>query len=243
MRYFLYATIRSMSPEPLAKERLGQHELSVKRVIRQYEQPLLNGLWNTWGDKMLPNGQKRRWFVCNPGDIALSRIVNWITSVPIIADGDRYNQEHLSISPDYFCSPPGSTVQERADHTFLSYFNGKGDVIHIDPTWQLTWGKKKNLTGSDNLQDAIIVRKIPVSDYERVLREEYYLTQFDPTREEERAFLAYHQTSYDVASAYRKYLAQHTDSITEQLPDRTNRYGQTLVEFIRTFIPEWTGIK
>ena len=239
----IYVTIHAMSPEPLTKERLGLHELRVKQLVTQYEQPLLSGLWKTWGDKNLPNGQKRGWFVCNPGDIILSRIINWKTGIPIVADGDRYNEEHLSISPDFFCFPPGSTVKERADHTFLSYFNGKGDVIHIDPTWQLTWGDRKHLVGSDNLHGTIIIRKISVSDYERVLREEYYLNPFDPTLEQEKEFLEYYQTSYNTTSAYVNYLSQHTDAITEQPTDRTNRYGQALTEFICTLIPEWTGIR
>lgn len=244
-----------MSPEAGTKEHLGHRELALRGTIAKYEQPLLTGLWNRWGGQTLKNGQRKRgWLVCGPGTIALSRLINWETGIPILKDGDPNTQEHLRLSRTYFYDPPGGEIQDRIDHEFLTYFNGKSQAMHIDLTGPLTWGEKKHLTGEDELRSAIHMQKFPVADYEDALRNIYHLYPFDPTSELVRRVFEYYQQPLPAADAQDAWFtARNSDTITKAIPfsiitgkpnwDTYERYGLHLAEFIRTFLPQWNGIK
>jgi hypothetical protein len=249
MKYILYATICSMSPEPLIKERIGQHELTISYITAYYEQPLLQGIWNRWGQQT-SNGHKRGWLNCSPSRNTLIRINNWKSGIPIKANGDPYREEHLQASRAYFYNSPDCRVQDRVDHKFLSYFNGNGYVTHIDPTWRLTWGDKKHLTGNDDLRGSIIIERYPVSKYEEILREKYHLYPYDPENKAlQEAYAYYGETPLSLDETEIYFRACNSDQITSEMQlwqpsrDSYKRDGPPLAEFIRIFIPEWTGIK
>jgi hypothetical protein len=177
-----YVKIQLMSPEVTTKELLGRHEFAVGYLTKGYEQPLLKGLWNRWGTQEISYGDqkgKRGWYVCGPGTITLSRIINSKTGIPILKDGDVNNQEHLRVSRPFFYRPPDGNIEAMTDHDVLEYFNGFGSVTLIDVTGPLTFGNKKNLKGEDNLKGAILLRRLPVSEYYDVMARDYHLYPLD----------------------------------------------------------------
>ncbi|HSX10049.1 MAG TPA: hypothetical protein VLF93_07890 [Candidatus Saccharimonadales bacterium] len=243
-----------MSPEVNVKEKLGRHEFAVGYLTRLYEQPLLQGLWDRWGMQEMSYGDqkdKRGWYVCGPGTITLSRIINSKTGIPIVQHGDLNHQEHLRCSPSFFYRPPNGKVEEMCDHDGVEYFNGFGYVTLIDVTGPLTFGDKK---GNNNLKGAILLRKIPVAKYYKTIASDYHLY---PLKLEDPDYIAmnqYHGIPPSDTDYWNEfYEAKNSDRITSETPFSTrvgqfyanadDRYGLPLAEFIKGFIPGWTGIR
>ncbi|MGI8420479.1 MAG: hypothetical protein ACR2LN_07625 [Candidatus Levyibacteriota bacterium] len=242
-----------MSPEARHKEIVGLHERHLLQVVTKHEVPLLQGLWDRWGDQILPNGQKRGWLLCGPGTIAQSRIINWETGIPIFKDGNPYTQEYLQLGETYLYYPEDGNMPDGVEHTVVSYFNGQGQVIIIDPTGPLLWGESE-LIGANDLQGAISIQKFPVSKFEKALRDNYHLQPLDPA--DEKVKKAYNKYGYQPPDQTRLAdwkSAFNDNRITGPFPFRgdsgqeiigdTGRYGVTLATFIRTIIPDWAGIR
>jgi len=245
-----------MSPEFRSVERLSPRESQIVSVVRQYEVPLLRKAWQRWGEQVFSDGSQRGWFVCGPTGRSATRILNWKTNIPLSPDADIYTQEHIRISKPHLYYDP-KTGEPPVDHEFVSYFDGKGSVLHIDPVYDLLWGDKQGLKGADELRGAIHVAKFRVGEYKQALHDIYHLVP----EEENPELLAQivEQGVFPMRSdieAKDRYLVIYTDDLTHSVEfmgssgnvyetdvGGYSRYGPPLGDFIREIIPEWSGLK
>lgn len=238
-----------MGLESKHKEQLSAEEKAV-RVIRQYENGLFQGTRKKWGKEVMENGQQQGWLLCGPLSISSSRALNWELGIPLLPYGNPSKQEHLQISDLQIRDAPN---EPPTDHTFLSYYDGKGGVLHIDPVFDLLWGDKQGKTHQDNLTGASHIKQFSVTEYPDALREDYHYVPYvvgSPLYNEMREYYKY--TGYHYSQEFYKKLreAQHDDRIThetnfsyleETVP--LTRLGPELADIIREVIPGWNGIK
>jgi hypothetical protein len=247
-----------MSPDRLNRRPIDIREPlpnppQIEAIVSKYEVNLLSKAWNTWSDEILQNGQKREWLVCGPATIAMTRLLNWETGIPILSKGNPYTQAHLKLSPHYFYNP-GSNTTDAMEHTFATYFNGQGTATHIDVTGLLLHRDKKRLTGEDNLHGAIHMRTFSTVEYSEALRSKYHLQPHEPDNPILKD--VYKRLNLEIPSLSKVEAwsaAIHSNQITSPFPFKgiededenyvTTRFGTGLADFIRTMIPDWDGIK
>jgi hypothetical protein len=121
----------SFSPDPV---------LLHAQVVRQ---PLFNALGEVMGDERARRfGEERRWALCGPASIALTRIINNRTGVPISRESSGKRLELCIALFD-----PGDP-QKKIDHTYIRYYTGVKDflereiVYSIDPIHEPLFGGK-----------------------------------------------------------------------------------------------------
>jgi hypothetical protein len=245
---------RRIGQNPEAQESLGAHERELHRIIDKYEVPLLRKAWNTWSEQTLANGQKRGWLVCGPTTIALSRIINCEAGIPLLRNGNPNTEEHLKLQSYLFY--PKDKPDDKVEHIVLQYFDGQEQVTHIDVTGQFLLEGGKELTGDDDLRGAIHRRTFSVSEYNDVLTDIYKLYPFDPdSKHVKDVYNKYKLPPPNVTEEADWAIANYDDRVTSPFPLKgdscreiilyagNDRYGPPLADFIRGFIPDWTGVR
>jgi hypothetical protein len=124
-----------------ARPKEGMREQTVLRTIRAVEVPLYSALEGEFAEKI----SKRGWLVCGPANLALSRILNARTGIPIRRGGQ---DERFEIVVGGYIGSDNSKM----DHTHLRYYTGTGDVYYIDSVSQFLWEKRRDLLGGIRIE-------------------------------------------------------------------------------------------
>lgn len=228
------------------RERLGFPNDKVLQIVQEVRKPLFTALGEIMGDdKAKRLGEDKRWALCGPASIALTRILNKRTGVPLSREGQGKRLELVVALFD-----PGDT-QKKIDHTYIRYYPGKKNflgreiVYSIDPIHEPLFGGKGE-------HGRILVAKHTEDTIDANLATKYAL--FSPDHDLEY-FLTSPLFVEDPLDPYAKHAlsdllaAFHDDRITQPRfsanSGKVIEYGNwslQIAEVIRRLEPEWNGI-
>lgn len=107
---------------------------------------------------------ERGWLVCGPAAIALSRLMQEQSGVPI---GRHRTDEHIELAVGFF--DPADRGYQASDHTHLRYYDGRGGVYYTDMIYNRLW------PGAGENQNQTIVEGFGVQEIDARLQQRFSL--------------------------------------------------------------------
>lgn len=235
-----------MLPERYSREVVHGPNDEVLQMVQAMRRPLFTALANVMGNERARRlGEDKRWALCGPASVTLTRVINSRTGIPIRRDGGGKRLE-LAVA---LYDPPDET--QKIDHTYVRYYPGEKDflgrevVYSIDAIYAPLFHRK-------GAEGQILVERHTVDTIDANLSRKYFLfpPQHDPEYFLSSPFFVFdpldpgnHHILPDLIASF------HDDRITQPHfvgdSGRITDHGEwslQIVAVIKELIPDWNGI-
>lgn len=163
---------QSEIPRVKSAEQEQQSNDPVLKIVGGIREDLFTALGEVMGeDRAKRFGEERRWALCGPASIALTRIINHRTGIPISRNAVGPRLE-LAIS---LFSPKDSP--KKIDHTYIRYYPGEITGLGKEIVWSIDPIHEPLFQGKGE-HGKIIVERHTTDTIDSALEEKYSLVPF-----------------------------------------------------------------